>query len=235
MGKQTISHADRFYAGDGLVFNRAGADSDVTRGLGVTLMAIEYLGIPGAANTQGVVANVAAPGAGALTLLTASGVNLTPTRNVTITSNNAGDVTQNVIVVGLDANGLPQAEQINFAGAATVQGVKTFSKITRAQLSAVVAGTISVGFGIVIGLRAKIRNLAVFKMSFEANVLVAGAAFSPGNNTVQTATTADQRAKYTPTTPASDLIVMYDADLTRDGMAGGNYIDLNYQRQVTVP
>lgn len=234
MGKATISHADRYYAGDIRNFWNT-VDPEQGRGIPISLLAMEYFGTPGAAAAQSVVANVATPAAGDLTLTTTTGVVFDPApRNITITSNNAGDTARTANIMGLDANGLPQAETITFNGAATVNGVKTFRKVLRVIISTTMLGTVSVGNGIIIGLRAKTRNLKAFKVSLEAGAIVAGAAFDPGNNTVQTATTVDQRAKYTPTTPASDIIVLYDPDLTKEGGGDKNFVDPTFQRQVDV-
>lgn len=234
MGKATISHADRYYAGDIRNFWNT-VDPEQGRGIPIDLMAVEYFGTPGAAAAQSVVANIATPVAGDLVLVTTTGVVFDPApRNITITSNNAGDVARTANILGLDANGLPQAELITFTGAATVNGVKTFRKVLRVILSTTMLGTISIGNGIIIGLRAKTRGLKLFKVSLEAGVIVAGAAFDPGNNTVQTAINADQRAKYTPTAPAGDVIVMYDPDLTKEGGGDQNFVDLAFQRRVDV-
>lgn len=232
MGKATISHADRFYAGDIRNFWND-VDPEQGRGIPVNLLTVEYLGTPGAAAAQSVVANVATPAAGDLTLVTSTGVVFNTPKNVSITSNNAGDTARTANVMGLDANGLPQAETLTFNGAATVNGVKTFRKITRVIISTTMLGTVSVGNGIICGLKARTRGLKSFKISVEGGSIVAGAAFDPGNTTAQTATTADNRAKYTPTTPAGDVIVCYDPDLTKEG-GGTNFVDPTFQRQVDV-
>jgi len=224
MAQQTISHADTFKAGDAKGPLLA---SDGTRGANIMLPTVEVIAIPVAGAAATISAALATPAAGNL-LIDGSGVGgaisggvwtATAARNLTITSNNAGEVAT-VSVYGTDINGNLQGEVITFAAAATIVGKKTFKTVTRLALSATALGTISVGTGSILGL--KMRSIGLMRSTVENNVvLTATGTFLPGSTTVQTASNDDNRARYTPAAFTAEITVMYFPDLTKEGIGVG--------------
>jgi len=141
-------------------------------------------------------------------------------------------------IFGRDANGRPQAEEITGPNATTVEGLKGFTKIDRVIVDDDTAGTVSVGQletgprhlrrkGQPWGIGAITRSNV--HLAIEGNTLVTTGTFQNGTSTTQTATNADQRAKYTPVALTDDIEVTYLADLRKEGM-GENYTD---SRQAT--
>ena len=137
MGTQTLSHADLFKAGDA----KGPLLSDGARGAFVNIPTVEIITTPVAGAVATISAALATPAVGNL-LIDGSGVGgaiassiwtATAARNITITSNNAGEVAV-VTAYGTDINGNPQAEEITFVGAATIAGLKTFKTITRLEI-----------------------------------------------------------------------------------------------------
>jgi hypothetical protein len=72
-------------------------------------------------------------------------------RNIQLDSSNAGDTTQSVTLVGLDAAGDPLTEVVALNGTTNVFGAKAFSKLTSASVSAALAGNITIGTGTRLG------------------------------------------------------------------------------------
>jgi hypothetical protein len=230
MGKHTLSHADRFKAGNGIVFNDADDPNDL-RGIPIALLAIESFAA--VTTDPDAIATTQTPAAGGQQDLTLDGV-LVTAGIATLTAVSALSITavgnetaRTFTVIGTDANGRPQAEEIAGPNATVTSGVKMFAVVTRIFVDANTAAAVTVGELNTNprGLRCKSRDLLDFHMATEAGVPVIGGALDPGNNTTQTATTADQRAEYTPATGGAALIVMYFPDLTRDGAAGANFVD----------
>jgi hypothetical protein len=151
---------------------------------------------------------------------------------VSITSS-GNDVGTTFTVIGDDANGRPQAEEIAGPNTTTLEGNKHFTKIRRVFVSQNTVGIVSVGqleTG-TRGLRRKAMDLGQsFKPRSDTNIAVEGGtiellgSFSGGSDTTQTATNADQRARYQPVALTSDIEVTYLADLTKEGI-GENYTD----------
>lgn len=233
MPKQTISHADTFKAGA----NKGPLLSDGERGSYVMLATIENLGTPVAADADNICLAQTPAAAGNLTIngtgtsATVSGgvATMVSARNVTITCANAGDTTQVVTIYGTDINGNLQAERLTANGAATVTGLKAFKTVYRVAVSAAFAGTITVGTGLVLGL--KHRAISPHRIITEGGTVTVGT-FSQGTTTTQTATNADNRAKYTPASYAVEIQAMYFPDLTKDGVGygmtgfpGPNYVE----------
>lgn len=230
MGKHTISHADRFRAGAGIVFNDADDPNDL-RGIPIALVAIETFA--GVTTDADAIATSQTPAAGGQQDLTLDGVlvsggvaTLTAVSAISITAV-GNETARTFTVIGLDANGRPQAEEIAGPNATEGSGVKMFSSVSRIFVDADTAAAVTVGelTSNPRGLRSKSRDLVDFAFGTENGVPIATDNFDPGNNTTQTATTADQRAQWTPTDGTQSITVMYFPDLTRDGAAGANYTD----------
>jgi hypothetical protein len=228
----TISHASSFKAGEAKG-PRLNPDGD--RGSAIMLPTIESYPAPGTATSTDIVASTATPAAGDLVLSGVTAVTgsvvggvftATVCRNVTVTSSNAADNTQTVNVYGTDANGNLQGETLALNGAATVTGFKAFKTVTRmAIVGATLAGNFTAGTGLIIGLKHTCLsvggNLVAHRFTFENGVSAAGT-FSPGTTvTPQTASIADNRAKYTPASYAATLTIMYFPDLTKEGIGLG--------------
>jgi len=157
---------------------------------------------------------------------------MTVCSTVTITSS-ANDSARTFTIIGRDANGRQQAEEIAGPNTTTSSGNKTFTKIDRIFVDADVAGTVSVGES-----EANPRGLRRTTMDVEQNFRTRSAAhipfdsgggietagsFGSGGGT-QTPTNTDPRARYTPVDQTGDLEIIYLADLTKAGI-GENYID----------
>ena len=230
MGKHTISHADRFKAGNGIAFNDPDDPND-PRGIPIALVAIETFAA--VTTDPDAIATTQTPAAGGQQDLTLDGV-LVTAGIATLTAVSAVSITavgnesaRTFTVIGTDANGRPQAEEIAGPNATEGSGVKMFSTVSRIFVDANTAAAVTVGelTSNPRGLRCKSRDLVDFYMATEAGIPQVGDTFAPGNNTTQTATTADQRAQYTPALGTNSATVMYFPDLTKEGSAGANFVD----------
>lgn len=231
MSRHTISHADRFQAGNAVVFNKPSEFENALRGIPIILLAVETFPAVAAADPDGI-ATSQTPAAGGQQDLTLDGAFVTdgvadlPLVSVVSITAAANDSARTFTVLGSDANGRPQAEEIAGPNATTVEGAKSFSKIDRIFVDADTAGAITAGQSIdqVRGLRTRAEDLRDFFIVTEDGVPVITGTFDPGNTTLQTATTADNRADYVPATDTAQVEVMYLADLTKEGI-GSNFVD----------
>lgn len=134
-------------------------------------------------------------------------------RNVTFTTagGTAADAPASATIVGKDGEGKPQTETVTLAQTATIaNGVKAWSDITSiTYLAGDGAGaTISIGFGIVIGLRRTPKSRAGAALPVREIVdggLVVTGAMSATNKTYTPATAPDG---------AHDYAVFYEWDAT---------------------
>jgi hypothetical protein len=231
MSSHTISHADRYQAGNAVAFNKPEEFKNNLRGLPILMLVVESFPAVAAANPDGV-AESQTPAAGGQQDLTLDGAFVTdgiadlPLVSVVSITSSGADNGRTFTVIGSDANGRPQAEEIPGPNAGTSQGVKSFSKVSRIFVDADTAGAITAGQSIdqVRGLRTKAEDLREFFMATEDGVPVITGTFDAGNITAQTAITADQRADYQQVTDTVAVEVMYLADLTKEGI-GENYTD----------
>lgn len=231
MGSHTLSHADRYAAGNAVLFNKGSDYPNQLRGLPIQLMAVEQFAAVAVLDVDSIsVASTPAAGGqqdlpidGAL--VTDGVATLPMVQPVSITAA-ANETARTFTVIGLDANGRPQAEEITGPNATTADGVKNFSKVTRIFVDADTAGAVSAGTEIDLtrGLRAKAQDLLDFFHVTEDGVPVITGTFVPGNNTTQTSTNVDQKASYIPATTTAEVIVMYVPDLTKEGI-GVNFVD----------
>jgi hypothetical protein len=247
MSKHTISHADQILAGDGLAVNAAdpshgmgGEDiGNVQRGIRIATLVAETLQ-GGNTDQQAFCANQQPAAGGQQDLLingneAVDGVgDFTVCSTVSITS--AGvDSGRTFTVIGRDANGRPQTEEITGPNTTTVFGNKTFTKIDRVFVDDDTAAVISVGEDETQprGLRRKgLQWDTNYLGATKSNVVIAwdsggsietAGSYGGGNDNTQTATNADQRARYTPVDATGDIEVVYLADLSKSGV-GENYI-----------
>jgi len=229
MAQQTISHADTFKAGDA----KGPLLSDGARGSFVNFPTVEAILTPGAVMTSAVCASQAVAAAGNALINSADVTTGTVTagvwtaiacRNLTAVSSNVGDTTQTLTVYGTDANDNLQGEIITLNGTTAVAGVKTFKRVYRIAVSAALVGNLIVGSGLILGLKmrcATINTLIVTPRIITEGGVVTVGTFSGGTTTTQTATNADNRARYTPASYAGAINVMYFPDLTKEGVGTG--------------
>jgi hypothetical protein len=245
MSKHTLSHASQILAGDGVAFNLADPNfgmgdelSNTLRGIRIAVLVSEFIQ-GGGTDTQAVSATqTPAAGTADQDLLingndVVDGVGILRfCGRVSITSSGA-DAGRTFTVLGRDANGRPQAEEITGPATTTVEGVKHFTKVDRVIVDADTAGAVSVGQLETgpRGLRRKtVEPLQVglgksnMHQAVEGSTVVITGTFDSGSDITQTATNADQRADYIPVALTEDIEVMYLADLTKEGL-GENYTD----------
>lgn len=231
MSSHTISHADRYQAGNAVAFNKPEEFKNNLRGLPILMLVVESFPAVAAADPDGV-ATSQTPAAGGQQDLTLDGAFVSdgiadlPLVSVVSITAAANDSARTFTVIGTDANGRPQAEEVAGPNTTTGQSAKSFATVSRIFVDDDTAGAITVGQSIdqVRGLRAKAEDLRDFFMATEDGVPVITGTFDPGNATAQTATTADQRADYLQATDDAQIEVMYLADLTKEGI-GENYTD----------
>jgi len=77
-------------------------------------------------------------------------------RNVVAVSANAGDTTQTLTITGTDDYGETIVATLALNGTTPVVGLKAFKTITRVAASAALAGNLTVGSGVLIGLRHRV-------------------------------------------------------------------------------
>lgn len=230
MGQHNLSHAEFFSAGNAVALNKGANFPNNLRGLPVKLMAVETFAAVAAADPDGI-ATTQTPAAGGAQLLTLDGAFVTDgvatlpiVSPVSITAV-GNETARTFTIIGLDANGRPQAEEIAGPNATLANGVKSFSVVTEIRVDDDTAAAVTAGQEIdqPRGLRAKAEGLSDFFVATEDGTgIPTGANFDPGNAVAQTGTNADQRADYTPTTTTAEVIVMYLADLSKEGI-GENF------------
>lgn len=117
------------------------------------------LGAPATASANAILTATAVAGATTITsmngALSVNGIGIMDSpagRNVVVASSNAGDTTQTVKVRGYDYAGNKMTEQLSLNGTSSVAGVKAFKQITALVVSAAMAGNLTVGSGVVLGL-----------------------------------------------------------------------------------
>lgn len=243
MSKHTLTHASQVLAGDGVAFNlgddRFGQGDELDnsmRGIRIAVLVTEFFD-PG--DTGGaIVAASQTPAAGTADqdlLINGTGVVdgvgiLSFCGRVSITAA-ANETARTFTILGRDANGRPQAEEITGPNTTTVEGAKHFTKIDRVIVDANTAGAITVGQQNT-GPRGLRRKALVFPSGDRANTHIGvegsniqpSGSYSPGTSLAQTATNDDQRAEYQPVSLTQTTEVTYLADLTKEGL-GENFTD----------
>jgi len=246
MSKHTLTHASQILAGDGVAFNLADDDfgmgeelDNTLRGIRVGVLVTEM--INGGGTDNNAVTTNQQPAAGTADQdLDIDGNEVTDgvgilrfCGRVSITAA-ASEVGRTFTILGDDANGRPQAEEITGPDTTTVEGLKHFTKIRRVIVDADTTGVVSVGQQET-GPRGLRRKTAIKTQSggggrinthlpVEDGTIEITGSFDGGNSVTQTATNADQRADYTPINLTGDMEITYLADLSKEGM-GENYTD----------
>lgn len=243
MSKHTLTHASQILAGDGVAFNLADDDfgmgdelSNSLRGIRIAVMVTENFDGGGTDNQLHAANQTPAAGTADQDLLingtsAVDGVGFNAfCGRVSITAV-GNETARTFTVLGRDANGRPQAENITGPNATTVEGLKHFTKVDRVIVDADTAGVVSVG-QLETGPRGLRRRalrwptnaLAETHLAVEGSTVEITGSYDVGNTTTQTATNADQRADYQPITFTQNLEVTYLADLTKEGI-GENFTD----------
>lgn len=152
------------------------------------------LGSPSASSAAFFRAAAAIGGAGALVLLQTA---LDVPRALTFTS--AGNDTGiTFTITGKDEYGATVVETVTGANAGVAAGKKAFSKVTGITASGASAGTVSVGYGNVLGLPIFLYNTTFILREIENNALATSGTVVAGVTSTATATTGDVRGTYTP-------------------------------------
>ena len=92
---------------------------------------------------------------------------------VQINTNTATNNTQTLTVYGTDEYNVPMLERLAFNGTTAAYGTKAFKTVTRAEVSAALAGTVTVGTSDILGLPFALRDLEDV-VSFNIDGLGAG-------------------------------------------------------------
>lgn len=132
-------------------------------------------------------------------------------RNVTVVA--SGAATSTVTVIGRDYLGQAMRETLTLNGTTPVVSVKAFKWIDKIDFGATAATTIDVGFGARFGLP---YNTVAVEREYANGVVAATGTLTAGVRTdPQTATTADPRGLYTPTTtPNGSTVIEFDAQFS---------------------
>lgn len=195
---------------------QAGAD------LGQMLTQRLSLGAPIVADADGILndQSIAVAGSTSTFLATYSSANMSLYgRCVTVVA--SGAATSNVTVIGRDYLGQPMRESFTLNGTTPVVGVKAFKYVDTVTFGATAATTIDVGWNDKLGLPYK--TVAVEReysgdVTAAAGTLVAAVTTDP-----QTATTADPRGTYDPTTTLNGTaVISVDIQYSNTVNAAGN-------------
>lgn len=173
-----------------------------TRGLTVTLPIFNTIGAVVVADADGLVLSVDPANNATLSLrATVAGmvnsggvITLDTPRNVTITAA-ANESTKSLLVTGTDVYGEPLSESITGPNATTVGGKKAFKTIT-SLVATGDFGTITVGFGDVLGLPFRVANRNEVLVMF--NGAVDNATVVLADDAAVTTTTGDIRGTIDP-------------------------------------
>lgn len=200
MTAHRITNSDDVRTGNALPANRSKLGVPFAGAEAQTLILLP-LGAPIASDVDGVCAAQAIAGAvdalinGALA--TGGVATFDVPRAVQVDSSNAGDTTQTVTITGTDYWGATVVETIALNGTTDVLGLKAFATVTRVQVSAALAGNLTVGTTGKLGLRyAPVRGGFV-RGRLGEDTADAGT-YAPPIRVTATATTGDVRGTYLP-------------------------------------
>ena len=164
------------------------------------------LGAPIAASATSLVNAAARTGTNTVTTYAAGTVNDVP-RNMQYKSSNAGDTTQTVILRGLDEFGVAMSETITLNGTNAVNGLKAFKTLISDQVSATLAGNLSIGCNTGLGMPFFLPGGTSAGIGYVVKEVQDGAATTAGTAkggdlTKATATTGDVRGTWVPNSAA---------------------------------
>lgn len=210
-------------AGQKLYIEAQTVGADALAGVKRTILAaLAYvnLGAPIALSAAGIAAAQTPAGAGNLVLAATA---LDVPRNITETGV-AGTIAHNLTVTGKDEYGNTLIETITGAvGATIVAGKKAFKSITSIAVSGGTTGTVSVGWGNVLGLPFFLQDGDFLLKEMQDDAPAVAGTFVNADQAKPTATTGDVRGTYTPNAAADGLkafrLVVTVTDPTYLGLA----------------
>lgn len=156
------------------------------------------LGAPATASATAILNATALPVVALQTL--ASPFQLDVPRTLTYVSSGAGDTTQTLTVRGTDRYGVSMTETKILNGVTPVLGLKAFFTVISYQASLALAGNLSIGSGVTLGLPVILERK---RMAFAENVddaTVTTGVFVIADMSVPTGITGDIRGTYLPAT-----------------------------------
>lgn len=121
-------------------------------------------------------------------------------RNLTMVSASAGDTTQTVTATGTDEYGQAMTETRTLNGTTPVVFLKAFARVTSIRVSATMAGNLSVGCGVLLGLPVFVPSVAHITTQLLDGAVATAGTFVAGirTNGGSTATTGDVRGTMSP-------------------------------------
>lgn len=165
---------------------------DAARAIGMYVR----LGAPATASATAILATTAVSNANTVTLATP--YRMDAARNIAYVSSNAGDTTQTITIKGMDRYDVPMTETVTLNGTTSVPGKKAFFTVISYKSSAALAGNLSLGTGIILGLPVILgRKNFVFREFMDDAVLTTGV-FLAADTTTPSAVTGDIRGTYAP-------------------------------------
>jgi len=180
------------------------------------------------ASATSIVNAAARTGTNTLTTYAAGTVNDVP-RTLQVTSSSAGDTTQTVIVRGLDEFAVAMSETFSLNGTSVIAGKKAFKTLLSDQVSATMAGNLSVGSNTGIGLPTFLpggtggsASLGYILKELTDGVAPSAGTVKGGDLTKATATTGDVRGTWVPNTAPNSVhtyeLIMMATDISFRGV-----------------
>lgn len=237
MSKHNISHADIYTAGAGISFNLPEGYDNALRGMPIFPLTMESF--PGGTEDTDGISESQTPSLGGQqdldidgAFVDADGVAILPYCTQVTVSSVGNDAGRTFTILGLDANGRPQANEIPGSNAATSSTNNHFCSVDRIFVDDDTAGAVTVGIRNVASRGLRMRSVTLpgesnplrFGIEIGGGPLDAGYAFNAGNSDPQTATNASPRASINPADENQSFSVLYMPDLTKEGI-GQNYTD----------
>lgn len=226
--RHTLSYADQLFAGNAY-YPPYSDDNDNRRGIRLPHLFTHEFGAVDTADADGICVAVTSTAAGALSAtgaLVSGGVaTFDVPRGVALTA--SADLSgYTIVLAGTDFYGQTQTENVTGPNNTTVNSAKTFETITSVTASGAVSIPLTVGASTVLGLPIKIADKGKMIGAFMDGVSVGGAVVAGLSATIaSTATTADVRGTFTPTTAPNGtrmFTVNLIADHTSKEAAFGN-------------
>jgi hypothetical protein len=237
MSKHNISHADIYTAGAGVSFNLPEGYDNALRGMPIFPVTIESF--PGGTEDLDGIAESQQPALGGQqdlvldgVFVDADGVAQLPYCTQVRIASIGNDSGRTFTVLGLDANGRPQAHEMPGANAGSSSTSKHFCSVDRIFVDDDTASTIVVGVTNVASRGLRMRSVTLpgeanplrFGIEIGGGPLDAGYSFNGGNSDPQTATNSSPRASINPADENQTFSVLYMPDLTKEGVQP-NYTD----------
>jgi hypothetical protein len=131
-------------------------------------------------------------------------------RNITYVAGSAGDTTQTITVKGFDRYGVAMTETITLNGTTPVPGKKAFYTVISYKPSAALTTTLSMGFGVLLGMPIFLARAPLVYREIVAGLGVTTGTFLAGDLTAPSATTGDVRGTYSPSSAPNGSTNIYE-------------------------